>query len=157
MDINKARNLLTQMQACFMESNLKIVTESEYLEQHGYSHYVNFRSYIAGDNCLAEIQAFVWLKSEIVQFSMFFQQEFPQGTLVHLLALMNGINLSSAGRYWTSVPGLQKIEFRTSYILPGDELDKELFKSVLKKFVDQGLLQYGYFKERMMNASGLIN
>jgi hypothetical protein len=157
MDINNARNVITQMQACFMESNLKIVTESEHLEQNGYSHYVNFRSYVTDDNCLVEIQAFVYLNSDIVELSMFFQEEFPQETLGQLLALMNNINLTSAGRCWTAIPGFHKVECRSCYMLPGGQFDKELFKSVLKNFVDQGLLEYSYFMERMRNAGGLIN
>ena len=157
MDINSARSILTQMQACFTESNLKIVTESEYLDHDVSSHSANFRSYVTGDNCLAEIQVSVWLKLEIVQLSMFFHQEFPQERLGHLLALMNDINLTSAGQYWSAIPRLNKIEFRNCYVFPGDQLDKQVFKGVLKKFVDQGLFQYTYFRDRMMNAGRLIN
>jgi hypothetical protein len=157
MDLNTARTVLTQMQACFMELDLKIVTESEALNQEVCSDYLNFRSYAAGDDCLAQLQAFVWPDYRVIQISMYLQQEMTETTIATLLTLMNDINVSSSGAYWTAIPGLQRIEFRTAYILAGDQLNKEQFKRILKKFVDQGLLQCSYLKKRVKNSGGLIN
>jgi hypothetical protein len=157
MDINNARSVLTQMQACFMESGLQIVTESENLDQKAAADYLIFRSYVARDHYLAQIQTFLWLSHKVVQLSMFFQAEMPGGIFPTLLALMNNINLSNAGSYWTAVPRFKKIEFRTAYVLPDDRLNKEQFKGALKKFLDQGLLQDDYLTKLMVSPGGLIN
>jgi hypothetical protein len=145
------------MQKCFVESNLKIVAEVENLDQGVASDNLNFRSYVAGDDCLPQIQVFLWLKSGVIQLSMFFQEELAEVSFQEVLALMNDISLSSAGSYWISIPGLQKIEFRTAYLLPGDDFNMEQFKNVLRKFLDQGLLQYSYLKNLIKNPGPLIN
>jgi hypothetical protein len=157
MDINKARTVLTQMQACFMESNLQIVTESENLNQQRASDHLILRSYVAGVDCLPQILAFLWPSSEVIQFSMLFPEELAEAKFIEALAVMNDINLSSAGSYWTAIPGFSKIEFRTAYLISGDQLNKEQFKSVLKKFLDQGLEQYSNLKKLTENPGKLVN
>jgi hypothetical protein len=146
MDINKGRIILTQMQSCFVESSLQILIESEDLSQKLRSPNLSFSSNITRNDSLAQIQARLWLNFGAIQLSMFFEEELPHGTIPELLALMNDMNLSSAGSYWIAIPGHHKIEFRTAYILPG-ALNEEHFKGVLRRFLDRGLQQYDYLKK----------
>jgi len=155
MDINTARIVRTRMQECFVEFNLPIVTESKKDDQEESSDFLVFLSQIAINGFLAPIQASVWLDSELIQLSIFFEQELSDATMPKFLALMNEINLSSPGGYWVAIPGFQKIEFHTAYVLPG-ALNKEQFKGVLQKFLDQGLNQHAYFK-KMMNPEAHMN
>jgi hypothetical protein len=157
MDINEARIVLAQMQACFMELNLPVVPDPENLNQETHSRSLGFSSYLRRDDCLAHLQASVRLDTQVIQLSMFFHAEMSRESSPALLIPLNEINLSSKGPYWIAIPGDHMIEFRIAYIFTGSPLNKDQFKRVLKKSLDQGKLQSRYLRELIRNSNRLIS
>ena len=70
MDINSARIIVTQMQACFKELNMPFVNESEMLDSAKYSNAIQFRSCFEKNGDLAEILVFVFPSQNIILLTM---------------------------------------------------------------------------------------
>ena len=149
MDVNSARIIITQIEACFKELNVAFVNESERLNCKGFSDIIRFRSWLGKNNNLAEILAFVFPSHDVVLLTMNYYQnfeDFDESTLRDLLNLLNAVNNSDPTFYWLFCPESSKLEFRTVYHLSKSRFSEKQFKSVLEKFLNQGPLYYSYFK-----------
>ena len=149
MDVNSARIIIAQMQGCFTELNLKFVNEDEIPAREGLSNAIRFRSWLDKDDNLAEILAFVFPSHEIVLLTMNYYvtiENFDESTMRDLFNLLNAFNNSDATFYWVLLPRDNKLEFRTAYYLSGSRLSEGQFKSVLKRFLEQGPRYYQYIR-----------
>jgi hypothetical protein len=142
MDIDNARKTLIKMQACFQAHNLPVMGEYERLDLEPPSVHTAFRSCVSDANHLAEVLVFLFLNHNVVQLSMNFYEQLNESRLGDMLKSVNRINFLNAGVYCVLHPKEDKIEFRTAYVLPNDELNEEQFRSMLKNFLDTGLRHY---------------
>lgn len=155
MDTNSARIILAQMQGCFTDLGLKFVNEDEIPAREGFANAIKFRSWLVKNENLAEILAFVFPSHDIVQITMNYYENiegFSQSTICDLLNLLNAINNLDSTFYWLFCPEADKLEFRTAYYLTGSRLSERQFKSVLKRFLEQGPRYYLYIR-RLINHS----
>jgi hypothetical protein len=149
MDVNSARIIITQMEACFKELNVAFVNESEMHNCEGFSNSIKFRSWLGRNDNLAEILAFVFPSHDIVQLTMNYYENikvFNEATIHNLFNLLNAVNNSDPAFYWLFCPEASKLEFRTAYYLAESRLSKKQFKSLLEKFLKQGPRYYSYFR-----------
>ena len=154
MDVNSARIIITQIEACFKELNVGFVNESERINSKGFSNTIRFRSWLGKNNNLAEILAFVFPSHDIVQLTMNYYQnieDFNESTLRDLLNLLNAVNNRDPTFYWLFCPEASKLEFRIVYHLSESRFSEKQFKSVLEKFLKQGPLYYSYFKRLIVH------
>lgn len=153
MDVNSARIIITQMQRCFTDLNLKFFNEDEIPAHEGLTNAIRFRSWLDKNDNLAEIIAFVFPSHEIVLLTMNYYEnydDFDESTMSDLFNLLNAFNNSDATFYWSLWPRDNKMEFRSAYYLSGSRLSEGQFKSVLKRFLEQGPRYYSYIK-RLIN------
>ena len=149
MDVNSARIIVAQMQVYFTELNLKFVNEDEMPAREGFSNAIKFRSWLYKNDNLAEILSFVFPSHEIVQLTMNYYEnydDFDESTMRDLFNLLNAVNNSDPTFYWVLLPRDNKLEFRTAYYLSNSRLSERQFKSVLKRFLEQGPRYYLYIK-----------
>jgi len=149
MDVNSARIIITQMQGCFTELNLKFFNEDEMPARDGLTNAIRFRSWLDKNDNLAEILSFVFPSHEIVLLTMNYYEnydDFDESTMRDLFNLLNAFNNSDATFYWSLWPRDNKLEFRTSYYLSGSRLSEGQFKSVLKRFLEHGPRYYQYIR-----------
>ena len=154
MDINSARTILAQMQGCFKELDIPFINEDEMLNRCGFSNAMRFRSWIAKNENLAEILAYVMPDHDIVQLSMNYVRNFEElneETSRNLFTMLNAVNNSDPVSYWLYFGEADKLEFRTAYWLSENRLNENQFKSVLNNFLERGPMYFTYFKRLIDN------
>jgi hypothetical protein len=142
MEISNARVALKEMKACFAEAGLPIVTETEVLNRPVASDHLMVRSYLSKNERLGEILAFVVPAHGIVQLSLNFYGDVGYAKVPEVLELMNFLNFSSAGAYWTLAESEGRIEFRTAFVVPTGKINHEHFTRVLMNFLASGYEPY---------------
>ena len=113
MDVNSARIIITKMQQCFKDLNVRFVSEHEMLDREGFSDAIKFRSWFEKNGNLAEVLAFVIPSQDIVQLSMNYYEnteDFDQSTIGNLLTLINRVNNCIPAFYWLLISGAAKLE-----------------------------------------------
>ena len=148
MDLNAARVIITKMEGCFKELDVKFVNEDEMIDREGFSNAIKFRSWFEKNGNLAEVLAFMIPSHDIVQLTMNYYENIKgiDERIVHdLLYLLNAVNNSNPAFYWLLCPEADKLEFRTAYYLAGNRFSEGQFHSLLEKFSKQGPQYYTYF------------
>jgi predicted S18 family serine protease len=154
MDLNSARIIIAQMQVCFKDLKVPFVSEDEMLNCEGFTDEIKFRSWMKKNENLAEILAFVFPSHNIVQLTMNYYEnieDFEESTIRDLYNLLNAINNSDPTSYWLLLQKDNKLEFKTAYHLSGSRLSEGQFKSVLKRFLEQGPRYYSYIRRLINN------
>lgn len=155
MDIEAARKVLGEMQSYFKEAGLPIVVESESMGHEIFTDDLRFRSYMIRGNKLIEIVAVLVPSHKIVKLSMTSQIEMVDST-PELLEIMNLTNFLTWDCYWVKFANQKSIEYRTAYILPAGQIQRDHFTRVLKDFLESGLFQYEYIRRLVENGESIL-
>ena len=149
MDVNNARIVITQMQACFKELSVPFVSESEILNQASCTDTIKFRSWQSKNSHLAEILTYLFIEPNVIEISMNYYEDLNslnEADMRELLNLMNAFNNRDAAYYWLLLPRDNKLKFRLAYLLSDGRFNEEQFKSVLRRFLEQGPRYYLYIR-----------
>jgi hypothetical protein len=95
MDLNQARILIAQMQACFKELGVPFVNESEILNQVNCTDTIMFRSWLSKNGHLAEVVTSLFIEPNIFEVSMNYREEIDrlnESDLEKLFNLLNAFN-----------------------------------------------------------------
>ncbi|MEJ2246365.1 MAG: hypothetical protein P8Y80_09870 [Acidobacteriota bacterium] len=154
MDLNQARILIAQMQACFKEIGVPFVNESEILNQANCTDTIMFRSWQSKNDHLAEIVTSLFIEPNVVEVSINYREEIDrlnESDLEKLFHLLNAFNNWDAAFYWLLLPRDNKLKFRWANLLPARHFSDNQFKSVLKRFLNQGPQHYSYIRRLIYN------
>jgi hypothetical protein len=154
MDLNQARILIAQMQVCFREIGVPFVNESEILNQANCTDTIMFRSWQSKNDHLAEIVTSLFIGPNVVEVSMNYREEISElneTDLEKLFRLLNAFNNWNAAFYWLLLPRENKLKFRWANLLSDGHFSDIQFKSVVKKFLDQGPQCYSYIRRLIGN------
>jgi hypothetical protein len=146
MNINSARIILTEMQICFKELDLSIMTESEVLNRSDNSNHLWFRSWLVKEKKIAEIVTYLSIDYDLVRLSLHYHGVWEGLIRPELFGFINSINELESSHYWIIHPGENNLEYRASYIVSETRFDREQFKSVLKRFSELGPWYFSYIK-----------
>jgi len=155
MNVNDARIILAEAQSCFQDLNLTLVNESEKLDYSCCSNYLQFRSWISKNNKLAEIQIFIFIENDIIQLSTCFYEDYDDSITRRLLEFINGINYHLSDSYWILYSAVGKFEYRTVQVITEDSFDKDIFKEVIKEYLENGPYDYEYIRRIMQSNEDL--
>lgn len=155
MNINNARKILAEAQSCFQDLKLPLVNESEKLNCECCAKYICFRSCISKDDELGEVLTHIFIDHDIIELSMNFYRDYDESITRRLLEFINGMNYNYAAGYWVLYPANSKFQYRTSQVITGESFDKDLFKNILKEFLEEGLYDYRYIRRIIQNDEDL--
>ena len=128
MDVNNARIVTTEMQACFKELSVPFVSESEILNQSSCTNAIKFRSWKSKNNHLAEIVTNLFVEANVIEISMNYYEDINrinEAGMRELLDLMNVFNNWDAAFYWLLLPRENSLKFRSAYLLSKISLIKD--------------------------------
>jgi hypothetical protein len=155
MNINNARKILAEAQACFQDLKLPLVNESEKLNCECCAKYICFRSYISKDDELAEVLTHIFIDHDIIELSMNFYGDYDESITRRLLEFINGMNYHYAAGYWILYSANSKFQYRAAQIFTEKPFGKNLFKDMLKEFIDEGLYDYSYISRIIQSDEDL--
>jgi hypothetical protein len=149
MNINNARKILAEAQACFQDLKLPLLNESEKLNCECSSKNICFRSWIAKDDKLAEILTHFFIDQDIIELSMNFYENYEESATQRLHEFINGMNYHCGTGFWILHSSNNKIQYRVAQIITEKSFEKNLFKDMLKEFLEAGLYDYSYITRIM--------
>jgi hypothetical protein len=142
MEIRKARKVVKEMEACFAELGLRIVNETEEVNQGVITDHLICRSYSSKGEILAEVLGILVPNHEVIQLSMNFYHDLTRLTRPEFLQVLNILNFVAFDSYWVRFENQEKTEFRTAFAIPEGRVNRKHFLRVLKRFLESGLEQY---------------
>jgi hypothetical protein len=151
MDINTARKILAEAQTCFQNLKLPLLNESEKLDCECCAKYICFRSWIAKDGKLAEILTHIFIDHDIIELSMNFNVDYEESAIRRLQEFVNGINYHSSTGFWILYSANGKFQYRVAQITTDKSFEKDLFKDMLKEFLEAGLYDYSFIRRIIQN------
>jgi hypothetical protein len=155
MNINTARKSMEEMEACFTEAGLPIVSETEKVNKPTCTDHLRFQSCVRKNDELVEITAFIIPSSEIGRLSIGFQTEITDAILPALMELVNVMNFSTRDCFWLVGGNTKSMEFRTGFGVPSGNIDREHFGKCLTEFLDLGYKQYRYVRRLIEEGEAL--
>ncbi len=155
MNIDKARIVLAEAQECFQELNLPLVNESENLNCECCAKNMLFRSCISKDDELAEVLTHIFIDHDIIELSMNFYGDYDESITRRLLEFINGMNYHYAAGYWILYSANSKFQYRAAQIFTEKLFGKNLFKDMLKEFIEEGLYDYSYISRIIQSDEDL--
>jgi hypothetical protein len=80
---------------------------------------------------------------------MNFCGDYDESITRRILEFINGMNFHYAAGYWILYSANCKFQYRAAQIFKEKPFGKDLFKDMLKEFIDEGFYDYSYIKRIM--------
>ena len=152
MDINQARRLLSNAQACFQELNLPLVNETEKTSCDCCSNYLQFRSWKMDNGNMAEILFSVYPNDDIIELCMNFYVDIDESYVIRLLEFINGMNYHLIDAYWICQTAKGKVLYRFAQMIDEYAFDRDAFIKVVAEFIENGPRDF-QFMERLVKGN----
>jgi len=97
------------------------------------------------------LQIFIFIENDIIQLSTCFYEDYDESIIHRLLEFINGINYHCSDSYWILYSAQGKVEYRTVRVITENPFSKDIFKDVLKEFLENGPYDYDYIRRIMQS------
>jgi hypothetical protein len=137
-NMNRAREILTDIQSHFQEAGLPLMREREEIFAGVEADHLTFGSWIKFKSELFHISASFYLVSGIVQLSMSTGRRYSKKLRPSLYELFNFIHFVQVPNYFILCPRTGRIEYRAAMLIVGNSLERKQFHQFLHCFLSNG-------------------
>lgn len=160
MNSDKTEKILQIIQKCNNELGFRVLHQTIFkINMNGKEvSREGIRSFVIRNNYLAELIT-VLEHDKQLEIQMNFKQEIKEDSFDRIISSVNSFNNSSKNFAWRINPclklKLQDLQYAT--FLKIDDSIETSYKTILKKFVEQGINEYNCLSEIFKSSSKFIN
>jgi len=152
-NMNRAREILTDMQSYFQEAGLPLMREREEIFSGIEADHLTFGSWAKVNSELFHISASFYLMDQIVELSMGTGRRYSEELRPGLYELFNYIHLAQNPNYFVLCPHTGRIKYRTAMLVVSTSLDRDQFHLFLHWFLRNGNRLYTLIHQHL-NSNG---
>ena len=148
-NMNRAREILTDMQSYFQEAGLPLMREREELFAEIEADHLTFWSWAKFNSELFHISASFYPVGQIVKLSMGSGKRYSNELWPGLCELLNYIHFAQILNYFVLCPHTGRIRYRAVMLVVSKSLDRDQFHQFLQSFLSNGNRFYTLIHEHL--------